>query len=600
MRTEDGHIVRKCIEGDAVAFGLLVDKYRSSVYALAYSRLRNFHDAEDITQEVFVRAYQKLRSLKNYDRFLAWLYSITSNLCKDFKKKQSRTPDSEYLDDHTSRINELSIETYEEDKIVERIHEALDSLSETYREILILYYLGDMDSADISKFLGISPSAVRQRLSRARQELRESISFVDMAFEQRKLSSTFTFHIVEKIKRINIEPIPRTKGLPWYISITTGAIITILSLNQHFTFYGSHGQGSYLMLSSQKKSGEPKEIPIKMIEFHTKSDISIKTEKPKDISNGSKGHATISSSSAKKHANKWIRHPDMPTGRLSFGTCALGKTIYAIGGLKEGWGTLSKVETYDVFSRKWSIKKDMPTPRYGLCVSIVEGKIYAIGGITTMGPKVLSTVEEYDPLLNRWQMKADMPTPRSGSSACAVNGKIYVLGGVGTDFITALPIVEEYDPKTNTWTRKSDMPTARSLFCAEVVNGKIYVIGGQSSLWDQHRGMLISIVEEYDPATDRWTRKADMPTARCMFSSAVINGKIYVLGGASMVHEDILSIVEVYDPSLDRWSIAPNMSEKRFGLSSSALDGSIYVIGGLREMVENFFGLSTVEEFIPE
>ena len=86
MRTEDGHIIHECLGGDTAAFGLLVDKYRASVYALAYSKLGNFHDAEDVTQEVFLKAYRKLRTLKRWDRFLSWLYAITSNLCKDFSR----------------------------------------------------------------------------------------------------------------------------------------------------------------------------------------------------------------------------------------------------------------------------------------------------------------------------------------------------------------------------------------------------------------------------------------------------------------------------------------------------------------------------------
>lgn len=93
------------------------------------------------------------------------------------------------------------------------------------------------------------------------------------------------------------------------------------------------------------------------------------------------------------------------------------------------------------------------------------------------------------------------------------------------------------------------MPTARSIFCAEVFNGKIYAIRGQSSLWEYHRGMLVPIVEEYDPATDTWKRGADMPTSRCMFCTSMINDKIYAIGGISMVYEDTLSIVEVYDPA---------------------------------------------------
>ena len=64
MRTEDGYIIDKCLKGDPAAFGLLVDKYKASIYGLAYSKLRNFHDAEDVAQEVFIKAYENLRFLR--------------------------------------------------------------------------------------------------------------------------------------------------------------------------------------------------------------------------------------------------------------------------------------------------------------------------------------------------------------------------------------------------------------------------------------------------------------------------------------------------------------------------------------------------------
>jgi RNA polymerase sigma factor (sigma-70 family) len=90
MRTADGYIISKCLnDGDSTAFGLLVDKYKASIYALACSKLHNFHDAEDVTQEVFVKAYRNLRKLRRWDNFFAWLYSITSNLCKDFLQEDA-------------------------------------------------------------------------------------------------------------------------------------------------------------------------------------------------------------------------------------------------------------------------------------------------------------------------------------------------------------------------------------------------------------------------------------------------------------------------------------------------------------------------------
>jgi RNA polymerase sigma-70 factor (ECF subfamily) len=73
MRTEDGYIVSECLNGDKSAFALLVDKYKAAVFAIAYSKLLNFHDAEDIAQEVFIKAFQKLGMLKNYDKFIVWL-----------------------------------------------------------------------------------------------------------------------------------------------------------------------------------------------------------------------------------------------------------------------------------------------------------------------------------------------------------------------------------------------------------------------------------------------------------------------------------------------------------------------------------------------
>ncbi len=70
MRTEDGYIIQQCLDGDAAAFGFLVEKYMKPVYALAYSRIENFHDAQDITQEVFIKAYQRLRTLRRWDNFI--------------------------------------------------------------------------------------------------------------------------------------------------------------------------------------------------------------------------------------------------------------------------------------------------------------------------------------------------------------------------------------------------------------------------------------------------------------------------------------------------------------------------------------------------
>jgi N-acetylneuraminic acid mutarotase len=289
---------------------------------------------------------------------------------------------------------------------------------------------------------------------------------------------------------------------------------------------------------------------------------------------------------------EWSRRADMPTIRGWFGTATVNGRIYAIGGIRPP--NITTVEEYDPQTDTWTRKADMPTKRDGLSAIALNGKIYAIGGLLedwdTTGP-VLPTVEEYNPATDTWTKKADMPYPRSDFSISVVNGKIYIFGGVAAQNWATLAAVEEYDPVTDTWTRKADMPTPRSKLAekAPAVNGRIYVIGGTES-YTAENGM--STVEEYDPAADTWTKKADMPTARLYLALSEVNGKIYAIGGERSGRV-ALQTVEEYDPVLDTWARKPDMPTARLGAAASSIDGRIYVIGGWDQTV----GLSTVEAY---
>ncbi len=176
MCTEDVHLIDRCLNGEPAAFSFLVDKYKTCVYTFSYSKLGNFHDAEDITQEAFIKAYHNLRTLKRQDNFLAWLYAITSNLCKNFWRSRSNRPDREYIANQEKEVlEELSISVYREELWHDLLHEALASLPEMHRQVLTLHYLGGMNSQEIARFLGLSPATVRQRLSRARSKLKEEM-----------------------------------------------------------------------------------------------------------------------------------------------------------------------------------------------------------------------------------------------------------------------------------------------------------------------------------------------------------------------------------------------------------------------------------------
>ncbi|PYI82047.1 MAG: hypothetical protein DME26_18740, partial [Verrucomicrobia bacterium] len=176
-----------------------------------------------------------------------------------------------------------------------------------------------------------------------------------------------------------------------------------------------------------------------------------------------------------------------------------------------------------------------------------------------------------------WTGKTDMPTARLGLTTCVVNGKIYAIGGVnhpGVD-TEVLTTVEEYDPATDLWTRRSDMPTSRNWAAGAVVNGKIYVSGGDRTYLSTPRKTL----EEYDPGLDTWTQKAAMPTARSSHAAAAVDGKIYVIGGLTTLGAAPLPTVEAYDPITDTWERKANLPTPRGMPGVSVVDGKIFVIG---------------------
>ncbi len=276
MRTEDGYIIQKCLDGDAAAFGLLVDKYKGSVYALAYTKLGNFHDAQDITQEVFLKAYQKLRTLKQCDKFLSWLYAITSNSCKDFLRSKASRPDGEYLADQEKEcLDKISMSSYQEDEIHLTLQEALSELPEIHRQVLSLHYLGGMSCREIAQFLGASPHAIAMRLNRARAKLKkEMLTMMDTSFEQRKLHPAFTLNIVEAIQRTRIQSSPQTPAVPIGIAAVSLLTLSMLFLIVSFEQVPAVGKLIGTPLPSETKVAEIGEIPVDVVMLSDTSVVS--------------------------------------------------------------------------------------------------------------------------------------------------------------------------------------------------------------------------------------------------------------------------------------------------------------------------------------
>jgi len=194
---------------------------------------------------------------------------------------------------------------------------------------------------------------------------------------------------------------------------------------------------------------------------------------------------------------------------------------------------------------KWEPSKPFPIPMEEAVGVALNGKFYIIQGLTDGGFQPMGVVYFFDPANNEWIKKNPMPLAVHHAMTTVHDGKIYVFGGFSRPGkeLAWQPVDNawEYTPETDTWKALPVLPTRRGAGGAAVVNGKIYVIGGASTLpgasdpairFDgQPRDIVLGTNEEYDPATNLWRRRAPLPTARNHFLTTATGGKIYAIGG---------------------------------------------------------------------
>lgn len=227
----------------------------------------------------------------------------------------------------------------------------------------------------------------------------------------------------------------------------------------------------------------------------------------------------------------------------------------------------------------WTTMTPMPKARDGFGVAVVDGKIYAIGGYNGT---YLNTNEMYDPVTDTWTTKTPMQYPRYGFGIAVYQNKIYVMGGTVGLFKTTT-VNEVYDPATDTWETKTGLPNHRSLLSANVVDNKIYLIGGVETWWPPHVCSKVNFV--YDPAADSWTTASPIPTEISSYASAVVDKKIYVIGGYDIAHLIQYNLTQIYDTETDTWSYGTPLPSTVYDAAAGATTGAlapkrIYVLGG--------------------
>lgn len=176
----DHERVLRVQSGDASAFDLLVEKYKTRLYTVIYNMLGNHEDAADLSQEVFLKAFKSLYRFQNRANFYTWLYRIAINTTLNFIKRRKNVSLS--LNEMSSTVEEdptfkeLTLkETVRRDldrkEIQEKLNEALQRLSKEHRTVVVLHDIEGMRHQEIAKVLGCSEATARSRLFYAHQQL---------------------------------------------------------------------------------------------------------------------------------------------------------------------------------------------------------------------------------------------------------------------------------------------------------------------------------------------------------------------------------------------------------------------------------------------
>ncbi len=289
---------------------------------------------------------------------------------------------------------------------------------------------------------------------------------------------------------------------------------------------------------------------------------------------------------------KWTSLKPIPQGEEEvYGTAAGGK-LYVLGGLGvfPGWEPKQMLWSFDPASSEWTKLPNIPEGIHHPGFASVGDKLYSIGGFTIARPAggglpawvASKSVWIYDINAKSWSKGPDLPTP-ARRTVCHVRSraKIYAMGGAKNPSYSTpelrpnVPVEnvatnEVLDTATGSWSSAAPMLTARNHHGAALIDGKIYVVGGRiGSTFIIGLSNNVSTNEAYDVAKNTWSSVLGMPTPRSGIGVAVLNGRMHVLGGEAYLNDLVgtYRTHEAFDPKTNSWQRLPPMPTPRHGLA---------------------------------
>ncbi len=175
----DNEIISKVLSGDHQAYAIIVNRYQNYVFTLTLRMIKSREDAEEVAQDVFIKAYKYLSDFRGASKFTTWLYTIVNNTCITFLRKKKldiRSLDNEHVFATADNIDSgIRANMVEQKSKVAMVNDAIGLLGTDDAQIITLFYKGEQSLEEIAEILGLETNTAKVRLHRARTRLKEKM-----------------------------------------------------------------------------------------------------------------------------------------------------------------------------------------------------------------------------------------------------------------------------------------------------------------------------------------------------------------------------------------------------------------------------------------
>ena len=292
----------------------------------------------------------------------------------------------------------------------------------------------------------------------------------------------------------------------------------------------------------------------------------------------------------------WAELPRLLQPLQEHSVVALRGEVVVIGGYDDARRIVDRVEAYNPQSQQWRSLAPLPEPSHHVNAVALNDRIYVLGVLQESFLES-SVTWVYDPDEDQWTEAEAPPFNLTTGSAVvgAVGTDIHLIGGLQSVRAVALHVA--YDTVNDDWRELPDSPRRRDHAAGTAVDGVVYAVAGRAGTLSS----VIDAVDRFDSGTRTWSEGAPIPTARAGVGHAWDGeGFLHVVGGegSSVDPNGVFPQHEIYDVAGDVWSSLPPMRTPRHGMGAVVIDGALYVPGGAA--VQAFGAMDTFEVWTPE